>query len=92
MAKCTKADANILNRYVIYQKPRNYLNTTFWQIVALKFIPKMGRTEEELKALRREISIMSELDHPNIIKLLECCETDSEVQKRRSTTSYVGGV
>lgn len=55
--------------------------TLFLQIVALKFIPKMGRTEEELKALRREISIMSELDHPNIIRLLECFETDSEVQK-----------
>ena len=49
------------------------------QIIALKFIPKLGRTAEELHALRREISIMAELSHPNIIKLYDCIETDKEV-------------
>ena len=42
-------------------------------------IPKLGRNDGELKSLKREISIMSELNHPNIIKLHGCFETDKEV-------------
>lgn len=49
------------------------------QIVALKFIPKVGRTEGEMRNLRREITIMSELHHHNIIALHEWFETDGEV-------------
>ena len=52
----------------------------FPQIVALKFIPKVGRSEGELHNLRREISIMAELHHHNIIALYEWLETDSEVR------------
>lgn len=48
-------------------------------MVALKFIPKVGRSEIELTNLRREISIMSELSHPNIIELYDCFETPDEV-------------
>lgn len=47
--------------------------------MALKIIPKLGRNEAELKSLKREISIMSDLDHPNIIKLFGFFETDKEV-------------
>ncbi|NWS58962.1 STK36 kinase, partial [Chunga burmeisteri] len=49
------------------------------QVVALKFIPKMGRSEKELKNLQREIEIMRGLRHPNIIQMLDSFETDKEV-------------
>ncbi|NWW85585.1 STK36 kinase, partial [Rhynochetos jubatus] len=49
------------------------------QVVALKFIPKVGRTEKELKNLQREIEIMRGLHHPNIIQMLDSFETDKEV-------------
>lgn len=47
--------------------------------VALKFIPKAGRAEKELKSLRREITIMSGLKHPNIIELFDHFETNKDV-------------
>ena len=47
--------------------------------MALKFIPKVGRSEKELKNLQREIDIMRNLEHENIIKLLDSFETPKEV-------------
>ncbi|NXC02024.1 STK36 kinase, partial [Orthonyx spaldingii] len=49
------------------------------QVVALKFIPKMGRSEKELKNLQREIEIVRDLHHPNIIQMLDSFETAKEV-------------
>ncbi|NWV10088.1 STK36 kinase, partial [Ptilonorhynchus violaceus] len=49
------------------------------QVVALKFIPKVGRSEKELKNLQREIEIVRDLHHPNIIQMLDSFETDKEV-------------
>ncbi|NXX99581.1 STK36 kinase, partial [Centropus bengalensis] len=49
------------------------------QVVALKFIPKVGRSGKELKNLQREIEIMRGLHHPNIIQMLDSFETDKEV-------------
>nr|CAB3266653.1 serine/threonine-protein kinase 36-like [Phallusia mammillata] len=49
------------------------------QVVALKFIPKTGKAEKDLKNLRREIDIMSNLKHDNIIELLDHFETEKEV-------------
>ncbi|XP_044294432.1 serine/threonine-protein kinase 36 [Varanus komodoensis] len=49
------------------------------QIVALKFIPKVGRSQKELKNLQREIEIMRGLHHPNIVQMLDSFETDKEV-------------
>ena len=48
-------------------------------VVALKFIPKAGKAEKDLRNLRREIEIMSGLKHVNIIELLDHFETDDEV-------------
>ena len=70
-----------------------YISTSIWkytscsaavvfdllQTVALKLIPKVGKGKEELKALDREISIMRELHHDNIISLYDCIETRDEV-------------
>ncbi|XP_021342400.1 serine/threonine-protein kinase 36-like isoform X3 [Mizuhopecten yessoensis] len=49
------------------------------QVVALKFIPKVGKPEKELRNLRREIDIMRGLHHSNIIEMLDSFETDKEV-------------
>ncbi|KAM8962411.1 serine/threonine-protein kinase 36 [Pelodytes ibericus] len=49
------------------------------EIVALKFIPKVGRSEKELRGLKREIQIMKDLRHPNIVRMLDSCETEREV-------------
>ncbi|XP_073505171.1 serine/threonine-protein kinase 36 [Phyllobates terribilis] len=49
------------------------------EVVALKFIPKVGRSEKELRGLKREIQIMRDLRHPNIVRMLDSCETEREV-------------
>uniref|UniRef100_A0A3B3ZGI4 non-specific serine/threonine protein kinase n=1 Tax=Periophthalmus magnuspinnatus TaxID=409849 RepID=A0A3B3ZGI4_9GOBI len=41
------------------------------QVVALKFMPKVGRSEKELRNLKREIEIMRDLQHPNIVQLFD---------------------
>ena len=48
-------------------------------IVALKFIPKAGKAEKDLRNLKREIEIMSGLKHENIIELLDHFETNEEI-------------
>lgn len=45
----------------------------------MKFISKEGRSEKELKNLRKEIDIMRHLKHPNIVQMLDSFETDKEV-------------
>uniref|UniRef100_A0A672Z3A0 non-specific serine/threonine protein kinase n=2 Tax=Sphaeramia orbicularis TaxID=375764 RepID=A0A672Z3A0_9TELE len=49
------------------------------QIVALKFMPKVGRSEKELQGLKREIEIMRNLQHPHIVQLFDSFETETEV-------------
>ena len=48
-------------------------------VVALKFIPKAGKSQKDLKNLKKEIVIMSGLKHPNVIEMLDSFETDKEV-------------
>uniref|UniRef100_A0A7S2SL55 non-specific serine/threonine protein kinase n=1 Tax=Mucochytrium quahogii TaxID=96639 RepID=A0A7S2SL55_9STRA len=47
-------------------------------ILALKFIPKHGKMEQDLNKLRSEIEILRTLDHPNIVLLLDAFETNRE--------------
>ena len=58
------------------------------RVVALKLIPKVGHSERELKSLRSECKIQRELDHPNIVRMLDAFETDNEVI---SVAEYVPG-
>ena len=46
---------------------------------ALKRLCKLQIKSEKLGLLRAEIAIMTELDHPNILRLIEYFETDDEV-------------
>jgi fused-like protein len=48
------------------------------QIVALKFITKRGKPDKDLQNLRLELGILQRLDHPNIIRLLDSFETNSD--------------
>lgn len=45
----------------------------------MKFIPKVGRSEKDLRNLKREIEIMQTLHHPNIIQMIDSFETEKEV-------------
>ena len=55
----------------VYKGRRKYTG----QIVALKFINKKGKSRKELRSLRLEIDILRELNHPNIILMLDFFET-----------------
>lgn len=64
------------------------------EIVALKFIPKTGKSEKELRLLRREIDIMRTLQHPNIVRMVDSFETQTQVcsaRDRRSSNPTQGG-
>lgn len=58
----------------VYKGRRKYTG----QIVALKFINKKGKSRKELRSLRLEIDILRELNHPNIILMLDFFETKNE--------------
>ncbi|XP_041457057.1 serine/threonine-protein kinase 36-like [Lytechinus variegatus] len=68
----------------VYRGRRKYTG----KIVALKFIPKHGRSDKELDSLRKEIEIMRGMHHPNIIEMLDTFETDKEVV---AVTDYAEG-
>ncbi|KAL4714201.1 hypothetical protein ACJJTC_008555 [Scirpophaga incertulas] len=48
-------------------------------IVALKVIRKKGRSSKDLKNLRQECDIQRQLNHPNIIRMIDSFDTDSEL-------------
>ncbi len=48
------------------------------QIVALKFIKKGGKSDDEIEQIRGEIAIMRQLNHENIIRMLDNFETDDK--------------
>lgn len=58
------------------------------EIVALKLIPKVGHSDKDIKSLRCECKIQKELQHPNIVKMIDAFETDNEVI---SVAEYVPG-
>ncbi|XP_013186649.2 serine/threonine-protein kinase fused [Amyelois transitella] len=48
-------------------------------IVALKVIRKKGRSSKDLKNLRQECDIQRQLNHPNIIRMIDSFDTESEL-------------
>ncbi|EAY03521.1 CAMK family protein kinase [Trichomonas vaginalis G3] len=48
------------------------------RMVAIKTIQKGNMKDEDLVNFRREVDILKKVDHPNIMRLLEYFETDSE--------------
>lgn len=49
------------------------------KVVALKILPKRGRSTKEIKGLRQESLIQKNLRHPNIIQLLHSFETEKDL-------------
>ncbi|KDO31358.1 ULK protein kinase [Saprolegnia parasitica CBS 223.65] len=58
----------------VYRGRRKYSG----HIVALKFVSKRGKSEKDLKNLRQEIHILRQLNHANIISMLDSFETEAE--------------
>ncbi|KOB72816.1 Serine/threonine-protein kinase 36, partial [Operophtera brumata] len=48
-------------------------------IVALKVIRKKGRSPKDLKNLKQECEIQRQLKHPNIIRMIDSFDTESEL-------------
>ncbi|KAK8899914.1 serine/threonine protein kinase [Tritrichomonas musculus] len=58
----------------VYKARRKYTS----RMVAIKMIGKKGQTEDDLISFRREITILNNVDHPNIMRFLEIIETDTD--------------
>jgi len=58
----------------VYKARRKYTG----RLVAIKMINKLGQTKEDLQSFRGEISILRKADHPNIMRMLEIFETDTD--------------
>merc|ERR1712131_64195 len=59
----------------VYRGRRRYSGHTW----ALKFISKNNRSKKEINSLKRELNIMKDLKHPNIICMHDSFETKDEV-------------
>ena len=46
-------------------------------IRAIKIISKAKQSEEELKEMRNEVNILSQIDHPNVMNVYEFWEDES---------------
>ncbi|KAH7469282.1 Serine/threonine-protein kinase TIO [Phytophthora ramorum] len=58
----------------VYRGRRKYSG----HIVALKFVTKQGKSARDLENLRQEINILRQLNHCNIIAMMDSFETDGE--------------
>ena len=47
--------------------------------VAIKIIERKNLDSEEAMYLQNEIQILSDLDHPNVVKMIECSETKDKI-------------
>ena len=47
------------------------------ETVALKLIPKVGHSDKDIHSLRSECKIQKELNHPNIVQLLDVVFAES---------------
>ncbi|OHT05117.1 AGC family protein kinase [Tritrichomonas foetus] len=48
------------------------------RIVAIKMINKLGQSPDDLTSFRREIEILRRVDHPNIMRMIDVFETDTD--------------
>lgn len=58
------------------------------ETVALKLIPKVGKTDSDIATLRFEFKIQRELSHPNIVRMVDAYETPNEII---AVTEYIDG-
>lgn len=48
------------------------------RVVAIKKISKLGQTQDDLTSFRREIEILRNANHPNIMRMLDIYENDTD--------------
>jgi fused-like protein len=58
----------------VYKARRKYTG----RLVAIKMINKLGQTKDDLDSFRREIDLLQKVKHPNIMRMLSHCETDTD--------------
>ena len=49
------------------------------QVVAIKSVKKRGMRPAAIADMRQEIQLLAQLDHPNIVKILEAFEDDTAI-------------
>lgn len=57
----------------VYKSRRRYTG----RLAAIKLINKLGQNAEDIETLRREIDILTKVNHPNIMKMIDVFETDT---------------
>jgi len=62
-----------------FAKVRKVTRKADGDIFALKMIKKAGKSAEDLVALQREIAILAKLNHENVVKLMDWCETKKRI-------------
>jgi fused-like protein len=58
----------------VYKARRKYTG----RLVAVKMINKLGQTKDDLESFRREIALLQKVRHPNIMRMLNHFETDTD--------------
>ena len=49
------------------------------QCVAIKCVKKKGLKDDAINSMKQEIQLLSQLDHPNIVKILDAFEDDTTI-------------
>ena len=58
----------------VYKARRKYTG----RLVAIKMINKLGQSKDDLLSFKREIDILKKVSHPNIMRMLDIFETDTD--------------
>jgi 5'-AMP-activated protein kinase, catalytic alpha subunit len=79
-----------------FGKVKEALHVQSGEKIAIKILEKVKiKKEEDMVRIRREIKILSKVDHPNIIRLYEIIETNKyfffvmEYAKQGELSSYI---
>ncbi|KAJ2702442.1 hypothetical protein FB645_004261 [Coemansia sp. IMI 203386] len=87
MARDVGSDKNLIERYILlqligegqYGKVYKAVHRRSGVVVAMKIISKIGRKRVEIETYREEMRLLTQLDHRNIIRLIEYFETDTDI-------------
>lgn len=58
----------------VYKARRKYTG----RLVAIKMINKLGQSKDDIISFRREIDLLQKVSHPNIMRMLNMFETDTD--------------
>ena len=58
----------------VYKARRKYTG----RLVAIKMINKSGQSKDDLESFRREIDLLRKVSHPNVMRMLNVFEIDTD--------------